>query len=268
MGASDVNLSDQQKKMAKINKKSNFIFGKDPSLMKETTSNQTYNSKQFSSIANSNNNTSSANSLRKGNFRLGFTRENTYETTSNANFTNKNQDFIRNPHSANRSEKGSCLTHVYGNSKISYQTTSNSNFTEKDVAESFKDKKTMKERGEKLKKANFSFGHFNNSSVQNSKSVNISGQANKFQLYMMKQNQEAKQRGIELKKSNFDLSKKNDNGKSTFQSMAQIQFDEENMKGDNMAQLNKGNNEVSKGLQKDLRSSHFKFGDSKGSTQS
>jgi len=62
-------------------------------------------------------------------------------------------------------------------------------------------------------------------------------------------------------KSNFELSQNNPG--NTFQSMTQIQFDEENMKGDN-AQLNQKNREVSKNLQKDLRSSHFKFGNNNG----
>ncbi len=153
-----------------------------------------------------------------------------------------------------------------GNTKPSYQTTNNSNFTQKDVAESFKDKLLMKQRGEKLKKANFSFGHFNNRNGLSSQPNDISGHANKFHSDMIKQNQEAKQRGIELKKSNFELSKaaKNAEKGSTFQSMAQFQFSEDKITGDNMAQMYKKNSEVSKDLQTNLRSSHFEFGNTKG----
>ena len=199
---------------------------------------------------------------------MGFNKDNTYETTSHANFTDKNPDFERHS-GAHRNDRKSNLTHVYGASKHSYQTTNNSNFTEKDVAGSFKDKLLTKQRGDKLKQSNFSFGHFNNSNGANSKNLDISGQAQKFHSELAKQNQQAKQRGVELKKSNFELSKNTpDNGASTFKSMAQIQFDDEQMKGDNMAQLNQNNREVSNNLQRDLRSSHFKFGNNGGNSQS
>jgi hypothetical protein len=50
--------------------------------------------------------------------------------------------------------------------------------------------------------------------------------------------------------------------------MAQIQFDEEHMKGDKVAQMTQKNNEMSKNLQKDLRSTHFNFGTTEGNNQS
>lgn len=262
MQVDDRNLGDQQKRMAKINKRSNFIFGNDPSGKGETTSNQTYNSKQFSHLSG-NANTFSANTLRKGNFRLGFNNENTYETTSNANFNDKNPEFTRSHVNVNRGDKN---TIPLGNGKTSYQTTNNLNFTQKDVAESFKDKLLMRQRGEKLKKANFSFGHFNNRNSLKNEPHNITDHANKFHSEMVKQKQQAKQRGVELKKSNFQLAKdpKYGSDSNAFKSMAQFQFNEEKITGDNMAQENKKNSEISKNLQTNLRSSHFEFGNNKG----
>lgn len=83
--------SVQQKKMSMMNRKSNFIFGLDNMLGSETTSNQAYNSKQFQNLNGAKSGTFSVNTLRKGNFRLGF-ETNTYETTAQSNFTNKNDD--------------------------------------------------------------------------------------------------------------------------------------------------------------------------------
>jgi hypothetical protein len=264
----DKNIMNQQKKMAKINKKSNFIFGNDPSKMDETTSNQAYNQKQFSDRGNSN--TFSVNTLRKGNFRLGFNNENMYETTAQSNFTNKNDEFHASRPSMNKSDKKSNLTSMYGYSKPSYQTTNNSNFTEKDVTASFKDKHLMKQRGTNLKQANFSFGHFNNAGSLNTIPTEAVKNSNKYHTDLEKQSQIAKQRGLELKKSNFKFSEKNkaDDKKSTFKSMAQLQFDEENFKGDNVAQMNNLNKEMSNNLKKDLRSSHFHFGNNESNSQS
>lgn len=263
----DKNISNQQKKMSKINKRSNFIFGNDTGN-NETTSNQAYNSKQFSNLTNSGPNAYSANTLRKGNFRLGFNKDNMYETTAQSNFTDKNNESDRAIPNAHRADKKSHLTHVYGYSKPSYQTMNNTNFTEKDVSDSFKDKLLMKQRGQNLKQTNFSFGNFSNNSGTNSMPIDTSGRTNKYQADFAKQNQEAKQRGVELKKSNFKFSDKSKPNDDNFKSMAQVHFDEEHMRGDHVAQMNQNNREMSKNLQKDLRSSHFNFGNTEGDNQS
>jgi hypothetical protein len=264
----DKTISDQQKKMSKINRRSNFVLGRDQNNLGETTSNQAYNSKQLSQYKNGG--TFSANTLRKGNFRLGFNQDNIYETTAQSNFTNKNAESNTLNSYAHRVDKKSSVSHLYGYGKPNYQTTNNSNFTEKDVTNSFKDKLLLKERDKNLKKANFSFGHFSNKGMTSTLPVDMTEHAKQFHADLAKQNQIAKQRGLELKKSNFKFSEKakHDEDDGTFKSMAQLQFDEEKFKGDSTAQMNMKNKEVSENLQKDLRSAHFHFGNNKGENQS
>ena len=195
----DKKTKNHQKNMSKINKRSNFIFGSDHGN-NETTNNQTYNSKQFTTFDNARPSARSANSLRKGNFKLGFNKDNIYETTAQSNFYDKNNEFTRVMPNAHRPDKKSNLTSVYGNTKPTYQTTNSSNFTEKDVSNSFIDKQLMKQRGVNLKQSNFSFGNFSNNSGTNSLPPNYtSGRTNKFQVDYVKNNQEAKIRGMELK---------------------------------------------------------------------
>lgn len=57
----------------------------------------------------------------------------------------------------------------------------------------------MKERGMALKKANFSFGSFENNKPQQTIPTNLYEHAKQFHLERAKQSQLAKQRGIELK---------------------------------------------------------------------
>lgn len=263
-GVDDKGINNQQKKMSMINKRSNFVFGNDPSRMSETTSNQAYNQKQH--LGDNKSGSFSANTLRKGNFRLGFNCDDNYETTAQSNFTNKNDEFKAAKPTSVKGDKQSNLTTMYGYGKPTYQTMNNSNFTEKDVSDSFKDKILMKERGKNLKSSNFSFGHFNNNGALKTLPADANQHSNKFHTDLAKQSQIARLRGQELKKSNFKFSDKNPS--DSFKSMAQMQFDEEHMKGDNVALMNNQNKEVSKNLQNDLRSSHFNFGNVKGDNQS
>lgn len=85
-----------------------------------------------------------------------------------------------------------------------------------------------------------------------------------FHTDLMKQNQMAKQRGQELKKSNFKFSEKSkaDDGLDSYKSMAQVIFDEKTVSGDSSA------NQVSNNMMKELRSSHFQFGNTDGTKQS
>lgn len=50
--------------------------------------------------------------------------------------------------------------------------------------------------------------------------------------------------------------------------MVQIQFDEETIKGDSMSNAKIKNKELSNSLKKDLRSSHFQFGNSNDTIES
>ena len=138
------------------------------------------------------------------------------------------------------------------------------------LSESFKDQNLTKERGKALKQSNFSFGHFENRNTSNAIPAGLKEHAKQFHADLAKQNQMAKIRGQELKKSNFKFaeSSKPDDGSDTFKSMVQIQFDEEIVRGDNMQQMKNSNKEISENLQKDLRSSHFHFGNNKDTIQS
>ena len=117
--------------MTKFSRKSNFILGSDHDTFSQTTSNQAYNSKQFMNQGSSG--SFSANSLRRGNFRLGFEKTNTYETTAQSNFTNKNEEALANKNQSFRDKKTNMAQNMYGFSKPTYQTTNNSNFTAKDI---------------------------------------------------------------------------------------------------------------------------------------
>ena len=254
--------------MTKFNRRSNFILGNDPDNFTQTTSNQAYSSKLDWNQGSSG--SFSANSLRRGNFRLGFEKMNTYETTAQSNFTNKNEEAMANKQPSFKDKKNNMAQNMYGYTKPTYQTTNNSNFTAKDISESFKDKGISKERGKALKQSNFSFGHFENRNTPNAIPPGLQEHAKQFHAELAKQNQIAKLRGQELKKSNFTFSEssKPDDGKDTFKSMVQIQFDEETMKGDNIKQMKNQNKEISENLQKDLRSSHFHFGNNNSALES
>ena len=255
--------------MVKLSRKSNFILGSDQDNFSQTTSNQAYNSKQFLNQGQSG--SFSANSLRRGNFRLGFEKLNTYETTAQSNFTNKNDESYQGKMPSFKDKnKTNMAQNMYGYTKPIYQTTNNSNFTTKDISESFKAQNLTKERGIALKQTNFSFGHFENKTTSNVIPPGLKEHAKQFHADLAKQNQMAKIRGQELKKSNFKFaeSSKPDDGTDTFKSMVQIQFDEETVTGDNMQQMKNMNKEFSENLQKDLRSSHFHFGNNNAPNES
>lgn len=115
----------------------------------------------------------------------------------------------------------------------------------------------MKERDKNLKQANFSFGHFSNKPVAQTSQAAVDKHAKAFHAEMAKQSQLAKQSKIKgvmtSSGNNLAPSSKPDDGQDTFKSMAQVLFDEKPNVGDHAKN-------VSSNLMKDLRSSHFQFG--------
>ena len=258
-------VSNQQKKMSMQNKKSNFILGTDHGGRGETTSNQAYNSK-LNQYMNGGPGSFSANTLRKGNFRLGFEKANTYETTAQCNFNNKNDQAQQSKMSNFRADKSSGIAKsLFGHTKPEYQTMNNSNFTQKDVSNSFKDKILMKERDRTLKQASFSFGHFNNQPYSQVSQAEKDKYVNKYQAEMSKQSEIAKQskiKGTQVSSgSKFADKAKPDDGHDVFKSMAQVLFDEKPpIQGDA--------SQIKNDMMKDLRSSHFQFGNAPGQIES
>ena len=257
--------SAQQKKMSLQNKRSNFIFGMDQPNTTETTSSQAYNSKNLRSMGNGIN-TFSVNTLRKGNFRLGFEAINSYETTAQSNYTNKNEDFVKSQLSKSKADRSSNIAKsLFGHNKPEYKTTNSSNFTQKDVTNSFKDKLLMKERDKNLKQANFSFGHFSGKPVTYSSQTEIEKHAKAFHEGMAKRSQLAKQsklKGVMSSTGNgLSDNPKPESNQDTFKSMAQVLFDEKPVVGNETSQ-------VSNKLMKDLRSTHFQFGNNDGKIES
>lgn len=265
MDVKNADITNQQKKMSMQNKKSNFIFGTDHANRGETTSGQAYNSK-LNQYMNGGPGSFSANTLRKGNFRLGYEHANTYETTAQSNFTNKNDQAQQSKMSNFRADKSTGIAKsLFGHTKPEYQTMNKSNFTEKDVTNSFKDKQLMKERDRTLKQASFSFGHFNNKPYTHGTQADREKHVNKYQAEMSKQSEIAKQsriKGTQVSSgSKFAYTGKPDDGHDAFKSMAQVNFDEKPpMQGDA--------SNVKNQMMKELRSSHFEFGNAPGQVES
>ena len=166
-------------------RRSNFVFSSEANhLYSETTHHNDYYKKESTYDPQNAKQANNPQSLRKANFAFGYERS-SYETTNKLNeIAFRNQSTHDESHGSEATErmKGMTKSRIYhGRDRAGYTTTNASNYTQKD-SDHLKTQKQTEERGKKLKKSNFHFGHDpdanNKLNMMGNGTTKLSGQGN------------------------------------------------------------------------------------------